>query len=138
MQLQIQRSTIGKQDGQINCQGVRSKVGEIRDLITMQKIVLLGLTETWLLPREDINIEGYKWLGIAREGQAGRGGVGIFLREGYNLVQVNGPAGCKGLESVWVTVSGKELLDTLVGVVYVPPRLGQDVEVKGRCSLISF
>ena len=51
---------------------------------------------------------------------------------------MDGPAGCKGLESVWVTVSGKGPLDTLVGVVYVPPRLGRDVEVKGRSSLISF
>ena len=38
---------------------------------------------------------------------------------------------------MWVTVSGKGLLDTLVGVVYVPPRLGRDVEVKGKV-LIDF
>ena len=44
---------------------------------------VMGIAETWLLPGEKIDVAGYKWIGISREGNAGRGGVGLCVRDEY-------------------------------------------------------
>ena len=61
----------GREDGWafLNVQGMRNKQCELGDLLRGQRIGVLGLAETWLLPGEDINVEGFKWVGEAREGR---------------------------------------------------------------------
>ena len=37
----------------------------------------IGIAETWLLPGERVDrADGYRWIGIPRGGNVGRGGVG--------------------------------------------------------------
>ena len=105
----------------INIQGMRSKQEELKELMTGQKLGLLGLAETWLWPGEDVSIGGYKWVGVAREGQVGRGGVGMLISDAYSVVEEDVGLLGKGLESVWARVSGEGIKDTLVGVVYISP-----------------
>ena len=57
----------------LNVQGMRNKQCELGDLLRGQIISVLGLAETWLLPGEDINVEGFKWVG--EQGSAVWGGV---------------------------------------------------------------
>lgn len=112
-----------KEDGWafINVQGLRNKQGELRDLLKGQKISVLGLAETWLLPGEEVCVEGYKWVGATREGRVGRGGVGMFVCDTYTVVEEKVDAIGTGVEAVWARISGEGLKDTLVGVVYISP-----------------
>jgi len=104
----------------VNVQGMRKKEGELKELLMGQKLGVLGLAETWLLPGEEINVEGYKWVGAARQSQIGRGGVGMFVSSIYTAVEERVELG-KGMESVWTRISGEGVKDTLVGVVYISP-----------------
>ena len=46
---------------------------------------MIGIAETWLLPREQVDVDGYRWIGIPRKVNVGRGGVGLFARDGYEV-----------------------------------------------------
>ena len=95
-----------------------------------QKMDLLGLAETWLLPGEGVRVKGYKWVGAAREGRVGRGGVGMLMRDSYRVDKVYELG--SALASVWAKVSGKGVKETLVGVVYIsPPIRGEKINGKG-------
>ena len=113
----------GREDGWafLNVQGMRNKQCELGDLLRGQRIGVLGLAETWLLPGEDINVEGFKWVGGAREGRLGMGGVGMFVRDTYGVVEEKVEELGTGVEYVWATISGEGITETLVGVVYVSP-----------------
>ena len=105
----------------INVQGMRNKQGELRDLLKGQKISVLGLAETWLLPGEEVCVEGYKWVGAARENSVGRAGVGMFVCDTYTVVEEEVEAIGTGVEAVWARISGEGLKETLLGVVYISP-----------------
>ena len=82
-------------------------------------------TCSWLLPGEKIDIDGYKWFGISREGNVGRGGVGLFVRDEYELEVIETgeeeEGSDKRMEVMWGRLRRKGLGDILIGVVYVTP-----------------
>ena len=59
--------------GFFNVQGLRNKGHEVEELLRTQRLAVLGLAETWLLPGEELHVEGFRWVGLARAGQFGRG-----------------------------------------------------------------
>ena len=109
----------GREEGWafLNVQGIRNKQCELWDLLRGQRIGLLGLAETWLLPGDDINVEGFKWVGGAWEGGLGRGGVDMFVQDTYAVVEEKVEDLGTGVESVWARISGEGITETLVGVV---------------------
>ena len=114
--------------GFLNVQGLRHKVHEIRDLVKTQDLEVLGLAETWLVPGEEVRLAGFKWVGAAREGQVGRGGVGVLIKDDWTVAD-EVSLSSKGIESIWVSVGHKGVADTLLGVVYFTPHCGE------RCSI---
>ena len=82
----------------VNAQGVRRKVPELTKVLHDLDLDLIGIAETWLLPGEEIQLEGYSWLGVPREGRVGRGGVGLLVREGYDVKLLGTGVGEEGLE----------------------------------------
>ena len=83
----------------------------------------MGIAETWLLPGEKIDVDGYKWIGISKEGNVGRGGVGLFVRDEYEVIETGEEeeGSDEGMEVMWGRLRRKGLADILVGVVYVTP-----------------
>ena len=73
-------------------------------------------------------------MGAAREGQVGRGGVGVLIK-GKVADEVS--LSSKGIESIWVSVGIKGVADTLLGVVYFTPHCGREVFDKGA-KIIDF
>lgn len=122
--------------GFINVQGLQNKVHEIEELLRTQRLAVLGLAETWLLPGEELRVEGFRWVGLARAGQVGRGGVGVFIEKDWTVVDETSFSS-KGVESLWVTVSGKSMANILIGVVYFTPHGGRDVLDKGT-KIVDF
>ena len=78
-------SRAGMRGAFVNAQGVRRKVPELTNVLYDLDLDLIGIAETWLLPGEEIQLEGYSWLGVPREGRVGRGGVGLWLGKGMML-----------------------------------------------------
>ena len=58
----------------INGQGIRRKVHEVGGILQNLDLDVIGIAETWLLPGERVEVDGYRWIGIPREGNVGRGG----------------------------------------------------------------
>ena len=71
----------------------------------------MGIAETWLLPGEKIDVDGYKWIGISREGNVGRGGVGLFVQDEYEVEVIETgeeeEGSEEGMEVMWVDFGGK-------------------------------
>ena len=123
--------------GFLNVQGIRNKVHEVEDLVKTQRLEVLGLAETWLLPGEDVHLAGYKWVGAAREGQVGRGGVGVFIKDDWTVTD-EVSLSSKGIESIWVSVGNKGMTGALVGVVYFTPHCGREVLDRGSKMIVDF
>ena len=51
------------------------------------------------------------------------GGVGVFIEKDWTVVDETSFSS-KGVESLWVTVSGKSMANILIGVVYFTPHDG--------------
>ena len=97
---------------------------DLKGLLHREKFGIMGLAETWLTPGQNVEIERYQWIGVEREGVAGRGGVGIFVNNDYFMSEEKtGMSQVKGIETVWVHVSLKGMPKTLVGVVYISPHI---------------
>ena len=130
----------------INGQGIRRKVHEIRKKLQNMDLDVMGIAETWLLPGEIIDVDGYKWIGISREGNVGRGGVGLFIRDENEVEVIETGEEEEGsderMEVMWGRLRRKGLGDILIGVVYVTPQgLRQDpleaiLVIFGRRDLI--
>ena len=116
-------SRAGMRGAFVNAQGVRRKVPELTNVLHDLDSDLIGIAETWLLPGEEIQLEGYSWLGVPREGRVGRGGVGLLAREGYDVKLLGTGVGEEGLEQdngvvvMWVRLGRKKHADVLVGRV---------------------
>ena len=67
-------------------------------MLRTQRLAVLGLVETWLLLGEELSLEGFRWVGVARECQVGRG-VEIFIENDWTVVD-GICIGSKGIESV--------------------------------------
>ena len=110
----------------INGQGIRRKVHEVGGILRNLDLDVIGIAETWLLPGERVEVDGYRWIGIPREGNVGRGGVGLFVRKEYEVEEietgVEEEGGDEGMEVMWVRLRRKGLGDILIGVVYVTPQ----------------
>ena len=52
----------------INGQGIRRKVHEVGGILRNLHLDVIGIAETWLLPGERVEVDGYRWIGIPREG----------------------------------------------------------------------
>ena len=99
-----------------------------RDTTFLQNLDLdvIGIAETWLLPGERVQVDGYRWIGIPREGNVGRGGVGLFVKDGYEVevieTGVEEEGGDEGMEAMWVRLRRKGLGYILIGVMHVTPQ----------------
>ena len=90
----------------LNCQGIQRKLEDLKGLLHREKFGIMGLAETWLMPGQNVEIEGYQWIGVEREGVAGRGGVGIFVNNDYFMSEEKtGLSQVKGIETIWANVS---------------------------------
>ena len=58
-------------------QGFGNKVEEVKELMDREKIRFFGIAETWLAPGQTVEVDGYSWFGVEREGNNSRRGVGI-------------------------------------------------------------
>ena len=110
----------------VNGQGIRRKVHEIRENLQNMDLDVMGIAETWLLPAgEKIDVDGYKWIGISKEGNVDRGGVGLFVRDEYEAEVIETgeeeEGSDEGMEVMWGRLRRKGLADILIGVVYVTP-----------------
>ncbi len=107
----------------LNCQGIQNKLEEVKGLLCREKFGIMGLAETWLIAGQNVEIDGYRWIGAEREGVSGRGGVGVFVSNDYAVSIENfGLSRVKGIETVWINVGAKGMPTTLVGIVYISPR----------------
>lgn len=110
--------------GSINARSMRAKAPVLTDLISTKSLDILGITETWLTPREtaaslaDITPAGFSFHQIPRPGRPG-GGVGLFVASSLKFSEVTIPTH-SSFEAICGRIStGKVCLNVLN--IYRPP-----------------
>ena len=113
----------------MNVRGLRSKVGDVRDTITKEKLDILCITETMLSPAVadgELGIEGYFFVRQDRNSHGGR--VAVYFRDSFpisrvqlrfnpensDIVQNDTP------ETLFIELPGSQKR-TILGCVYRPP-----------------
>jgi hypothetical protein len=109
-----------------NVQGLKNKIGIPDFREALKGVDIFGVIETWTAERDEIEIDGYRYMSRIRKinDQSGRcsGGVGIFYKEKlYQRVQLLNNVGPNGLWIISKTDAGKEG-KLCIGVCYNPPR----------------
>ena len=56
----------------LNCQGIRKKLEDLKGLLHREKFGITDLVETWIMPGQNVEMEGYKWIGVERERERSR------------------------------------------------------------------
>ena len=115
--------------GTLNVRGLRSKVGDVRDTITKEKLDILCITETMLRPAVadgELGIEGYFF--VRQDRNSHGGGVAVYFRDSFpisrvqlrfdpensDIVQNDTP------EALFIELPGSQKR-TILGCVYRPP-----------------
>ena len=118
-----------------NSRSVINKVDMLRSIACVEKLDIIGITETWLdtagkhfLP--EVEIEGYNLFHKDREGRRG-GGVALYVKSTINSYVNTTIKTDSNTESLWIDIiMGRKKL--VVGIVYRPPDLG----IEGSASLL--
>ena len=75
--------------GTLNVRGLRSKVGDVRDTITKEKLDILCITETMVSPAVadgELGIEGYFF--VRQDRNSHGGGVAVYFRDSFPISRV--------------------------------------------------
>ena len=74
--------------GTWNVTGLGNREAELLDALVTYKLDVLGVAETWLKKGVEVEIPGYRWIGVAGENVSGKGGgVGFLLKDSiWNVV----------------------------------------------------
>ena len=101
----------------INIRGIKSKISSLNNIIDEVQPTMFCITETHLMEKEKIKIEGYKIYRNDRDKDGGGILVGIQkqLKNLVTIVEKN-----KGIEeSLWMVIDNKQV-PVRVGVIYAP------------------
>ncbi len=101
----------------INVRGIKGKLKSLETTLHSLGTDIAGITETHLLPHENIHIKGYVWTHSARKEGAG-GGVGFIIRNDiFPEIQLTNSNDTE-IEIMWIKVKSKPNLH--IGVYYGP------------------
>nr|CAI5817392.1 unnamed protein product [Callosobruchus analis] len=112
----------GMKIGHVNGYSLTPKINYIKDLLVLEDITSLGITETWLsykIPKELVDIDGYRFY---RAHRGSRGGtVGVYVRNNIDASKYQFTSQKNGaLEALWLNVKVQN--ETIkIGFVYRPP-----------------
>lgn len=119
--LGLQKS--GQVIGHINIQGLRTKIDELKILLTTNKIDIFGVTETKLNEKhltQSFAIDGYQTpLRKDRINNSG-GGLLIYIRNNLNCIQRTDLED-NNLEHIWVEIKNTNSKPLLLCLLYRPP-----------------
>ena len=99
----------------INTRGIKSKCMSLTTALHQHGTHIAAITETQLTSNENINIQGYKWIGKNRETGKG-GGVGFLIRNDIdNIVsEIKGTIMETNKETLCIKVKGKITINIAV------------------------
>ena len=97
----------------INVRGIRSKLDSLESYLKANEIHIAGITETHLQGKENIYIDGYRWIGKNRNKDGG--GVGFCIKDTL-IPAVNNEINNDEKEILWITFKAKETIK--IGVYY--------------------
>ena len=114
----------GLRIGTWNFQGLCSdrKALEIGEVLSKNRIDIVGGQESWELDNSKIYVPGYKWFGKPREGikgKRGEGGVGFLVSE-FLIDDVTIIKNVKCNETIWLRIRIRSSVDLYIGCVYMP------------------
>lgn len=112
--------------GTVNARSMRDKAPSLSDLVLSGSLDILGITETWLSPKDtaaclaDITPSGYSLHQIPRVGRSG-GGVGLFISDSFSFSPINLPE-LQSFEAICGRVSNEKVSINLnILNLYRPP-----------------
>ena len=91
----------------INVRGIRSKLDSLESYLKANEIHIAGITETHLQGKENIYIDGYRWIGKNRNKDGG--GVGFCIKDTL-IPAVNNEITNDEKEILWITFKAKETI----------------------------
>ncbi len=107
-----------------NVRSIRNKLGpEFSDILVQFDIIIL--TETWLKSTDTFEFQDFATFRCDRADDSGYGGVLILIRKSLKFEEFTCRVYVK-IESVFVTLRGKDDKKTRFGVVYSPPNCSQE------------
>jgi len=110
----------------INTRSVLPKVDDLLLLLSQIPVKIIALTETWLSPdtESQLNIPGYRVICKSRKAEMG-GGIALIIREDivYKLFSESNLPIHDSYERLFVTLPQEKGPDLLVGAIYRPPGL---------------
>ena len=120
--------------GTINVNSLINKVNFVSNLLEMQKFLILGVSETWLVGEMSssfVEIPGYRFYRRDVEGRVRKHGVGLYLKRELDavLVEVNVPN---------VLVVHLIEWDLYVVVIYRPPSYDEEANRVLRQFIANF
>ena len=102
-----------------NINGIKLKQNTLQRIIEEENPTIIGITETKLLKKEDMEIEGYCIKRVDREKEDGGGGVLIAYKKCLKNVVMVVREEKENVEMLWLKIdNGKVKLR--VGIVYMP------------------
>lgn len=105
----------------LNICSIRNKLDELKDLMSSQRIDILGVQETWLdneVTDHMVAVDGYTLHRLDRPWRRG-GGVCIYYRDEVSC-RVRKDLEIAGMEATWIEIGSKNKL--FFGCVYRPPQ----------------
>ena len=97
----------------INVRGIKSKLDSLESYLKANEIHIAGITETHLQGKENIYIDGYRWIGKNRNKDGG--GVGFCIKDTL-IPAVSNEITNDEKEILWITFKAKETIK--IGVYY--------------------
>ena len=120
-----------------NARSIRNKIEELRGIIAMEELDIIGITESWA-NADDLSdlfeISGYNLFRCDRLNKKG-GGVLLYVRSDLNCIELNFQCETQGIESVWIKLTNLKNRHLVLGNVYRPPNCSIEQDVM-LCNLI--
>ena len=106
-----------------NARSIRNKMEELRGVIAMEDLDIIGITESWA-NTEDMpdffEIKGFNLFRRDRVNKKG-GGVLLYVRSDLNCIELNFKSNSQGIDSVWIKLTNDNGNHLVLGNVYRPP-----------------
>lgn len=107
-----------------NANGIKDSLHELKEELYNNQIDILLLNETWLLPSQQLKINGYT--GVRKDRRHNRGGgVAIFVRNSFSFYEISLPASTQ-MEVIAINIIINRTTMTFCSI-YKPPRNSLDI-----------
>ena len=100
----------------VNVRGIKSKIEQVRKIIKEEDPDIIGMVETMMAEKDELEIEGYKMLRNDRNEEGG--GVMVAVKEKYKNIVIEVSREKDMEESLWMVFGSREKMR--IGVVYAP------------------